>query len=54
MKKKKKKKKKKKGKRKIQGVLQPQAVARPKHQEEEETDITKQAQIKKTYEKYYD
>ena len=41
----------KKGKRKVQGV--PQS-ALPRHQEEEEIDKTKQAQIEQTYEKYYD
>ena len=30
-------------------MLQTQAAALPKHQEEEETDKTKQAQIKQTY-----
>ena len=39
----------KKGKRKIQGVLQLQTVALHRHQEEEETDKTKQAQIEQTY-----
>ena len=43
---------KKKGKRKVQGVLQSQAAALPRHQEEEKTDKTKQAQIEQTYEKY--
>ena len=38
-------KKKKKGKRKVQGVQQSQAAGHPRHQEEEETDKTKQAQI---------
>ena len=42
---------KKKGKRKDQGVPQSQAAALPRHQEEEETDKTKQAQIEQTYEK---
>ena len=41
----------KKGKRKVQGVLQSQAAALPRHQEEEETDKTKQAQIEQMYEK---
>ena len=36
----------KKGKRKVQGVSQSQAAALPRHQEEEETDKTKQAQFK--------
>ena len=40
------------GKRKVQGLLQSQAAALPRHQEEEETDKTKQAQIEKTYEKH--
>ena len=42
----------KKGKRKIQGVPQLQAAAHPRHQEEEEKDKTKQAQIEQTYEKH--
>ena len=42
----------KKGKRKVQGVPWLQAAAFPRHQEEEETDKTKQAQIKQTYEKH--
>ena len=42
----------KKGKTKVQGVPQSQTVALPRHQEEEETDKTKQAQIKQTYEKH--
>ena len=33
----------KKGKRKVQGVPQSQTAALPRHQEEEETDKTKQA-----------
>ena len=33
-----------KDKRKVQGVLQSQTAAPPRHQEEEETDKTKQAQ----------
>ena len=37
----------KKGKRKVQGVPQSQTAALPRHQEEEETDKTKQAQIDK-------
>ena len=42
-----------KSKRKIQGVPQLQATALPRHQEEEETDKTKQAQIeKKTYKEH--
>ena len=39
-------KKNKKGKRKVQGVPQSQTTALPRHQEEEETDKTKQVQIK--------
>ena len=35
----------KKGKRKVQGVPQSQTAAPPRHQEEEETDKSKQAQI---------
>ena len=42
------------GKRKVQGVQQSQTAARPRHQEEEETDKTKQAQIEQTYEKHHD
>ena len=45
---------KKKGKRKVQGVQQSQTAALPRPQEEEETDKSKQAQIKQTYEKHYD
>ena len=41
-----------KGKRKVQGVPQSQAAAHPRHEEEEETDKTKQAQIEQTYEKH--
>ena len=41
----------KKGKRKVQGVPQSQTAALPRHQEEEETDKSKQAQIEQTYEK---
>ena len=37
---------------KVQGVPQSQAAALPRHQEEEETDKTKQMQIKQTYEKH--
>ena len=47
-----KKKKKIKNKRKVQGVPQSQTAALLRHQEEEETDKTKQAQIKQTYEKH--
>ena len=42
----------KKGKRKVQGVPQSQTAVLPRHQEEEETDKTKQAQIEQTYEKH--
>ena len=42
----------KKGKRKVQGVPQTQTAALPRHQEEKETDKTKQAQIEQTYEKH--
>ena len=41
-----------KGKRKVQGVPQSQTAALPRHQEEEETDKTKQAQIEQTYEEH--
>ena len=40
------------GKRKVQGVPQSQTAALPRHQEEEETDKTKQAQIEQTYKKH--
>ena len=43
-----------KGKRKVQGVPQSQTEAFPRHQEEEETDKSKQAQTKQTYEKHQD
>ena len=43
-----------KGKRKVQGVPQSQTAALPRHQEEEETDKSKQAQIEQTYEKEID
>ena len=43
---------KKKGKRKVQGVSQSQTAALPRHQEEEETDKSKQAKIEQTYEKH--
>ena len=43
---------KKKGERKVQGVPQSQTAALPRHQEEEETDKSKQAQIEQTYEKH--
>ena len=42
----------KKGKRKVQGVPQSQTAALLRHQQEEETDKTKQAQIEQTYEKH--
>ena len=42
----------KKGKRKVQGVPQSQTAALPRPQEEEETDKSKQAKIKQTYEKH--
>ena len=38
-----------KGKRKVRGVPHSQTAALPRHQEEEETDKTKQAQIEQTY-----
>ena len=41
-----------KGKRKVQGVPQSQTAALPRPQEEEETDKSKQAQTKQTYEKH--
>ena len=41
-----------KGKSKVQRVPQSQTAALPRHQEEEETDKTKQVQIEQTYEKY--
>ena len=44
----------KKGKRKVQGVPQSHTAALPRHQEEEETDKTKQAQIEQTYVKHKD
>ena len=47
-----KKKKEKNCKRKIQGVLQSQTAGLPRHQEEEETDKTKQVEIEQTYEKH--
>ena len=43
---------KKKDKRKVQGVPQPETAALPRHQEEEETDKSKQAQIEQMYEKH--
>ena len=45
---------KKSGKRKVQGVPQSQTATLPRHQEEEETDKTKQAQIEQMYEKHQD
>ena len=42
----------KKGKRKVQGVPQSQTAALPRPKEEEETDKSKQAQTKQTYEKH--
>ena len=41
-----------KGKRKVQGMPQSQTAALPRHQEDEETDKTKQAQIEQTYKKH--
>ena len=41
----------KKGKRKVQGVSQSQTAALSRHEEEEKTDKSKQAQIEQTYEK---
>ena len=41
-----------KSKRKVQGVPQSQTAALPRPQEEEETDKSKQAQTKQTYEKH--
>ena len=42
----------KKDKRKVQGMPQSQVAALPRHQEEVETDKTKQAQIEQTYGKH--
>ena len=42
----------KKGKRKVQGMPQSQTAALPRHQEEEETDKSKQAQTEQKYEKH--
>ena len=39
-------------KKKVQRVPQLQTAAFPRHQKEEETDKTKQAQIEQTYEKH--
>ena len=44
----------KKGKRTIQGVPQSETAALPRHQEEEKTYKSKQAQIEQTHEKHYD
>ena len=41
-----------KGKRKVQGVPQPQTAALPRPQEEEENDKSKQAQTEQTHEKH--
>ena len=46
------KKKKKNGERKVQGLPQSQTAALPRHDQEEETDKTKQAQMEQTYEKH--
>ena len=35
-------------------MLQSQTAALPRHQEEDETDKTRQAQIEQTYEKHQD
>ena len=43
---------KRKGEIKVQGVPQSQTAALPRHQEEEETDKSKQAQTEQTYEKH--
>ena len=42
----------KKGRRKVQGVPQSQTVTLPRHQEEGETDKSKQAQIEQMYEEH--
>ena len=42
------------GQRKVQRVPQSQTAALPRHQEEEETDKTKQARIEQPYEKHSD
>ena len=42
----------KKGKKKVQGVPYSQTAALPGHQEEEETNKSKQARIEQTYEKH--
>ena len=44
----------KKDERKVQGVPQSQPAALPRHQEEKETDKSKQTQIEQTYEKHQD
>ena len=43
-----------KDKRKVQGVPQSQTAALTRHQEKEEKDKTKQAQIEQAYEKHQD
>ena len=43
-----------KGNRKVQGVPQSQAAVHPKHEEEEETNQIKQAQIEQMHEKHQD
>ena len=40
------------GKRKVQGAPQSQTSVLPRHQEEGETDKSKQTQIEQTYEKH--
>ena len=42
----------KKGKRKVQGVPQSKTAALPRHQVEDETDKSKQAQIDQIYERH--
>ena len=42
----------KKGKRRVQGMPQSQTAALPRHQEEDETNNSKQTQIDQTYEKH--
>ena len=44
--------KKKYGKRKVQGMPQSQTAALPRHQDEEKTDKSNQAQIEQTFEKH--
>ena len=41
-----------KDKRNVQGMPQSQTAAPPRHQEEEKTDRSKQAQIEQTYERH--